>query len=968
MKTRTKNRTQNPKSLFRVLAILLAVALGTSACSLETTNQSGATGSSGQADILDAVGVEVEKPEPDNTAIEPNNNVRIGTLENGMTYYVQSNPTPEKGLSLRLAVNAGSMQQDAIDSGAAHFLEHMMFNGTEKYPGNELTKELERLGVQFGADSNAYTSQDETVYELDLPDATGSNADTALDIMAEWASAATLTEKNTIGERGVVREEARLHREGIGAQYGEAVVAAMQAGTGYENSDPLGSDENILATTPDQLRTFYDRWYRPDNMAIIAVGDLPVDELEAKIYEHFSSATSRGDNQERVEASASGERTETVRVVADPTMPTSAATLTYPISTWDPGTVGGERLGITQQIYGAILMSRLQALADDVESGISQPYAFASPVNRTNSVVQIGFEGSNLAMASALAREEITGGVSAGFSDADVEQATATLQSQFDQILAESETEEHFDITNSYVSHFLSGTPISSAEDSHARVTAILESITAEEVTELFRWDMSNSAHQLIVGGPNAEELPSEDELSKAFARGLVLDPEAIEANKGTNIEQLMSTPSPVKPVETAPLEGFENGTQITYENGLTVNFVPSQTEAGKVGFMAIGPGGFGGLELADGAVFGESVEAVASSGAGENSRTDHRRFIDKTTAELFPLFNDTLHGFGGQSGTDDLEVLMQNFHLAIASPRVDEAALAEVKSNAETTSSAVELDASWAAGNEIAKILHDNDERFDYSPSATLSQLTADKALDIYKSRYNGVDGWTVNLTGDVDGAQVEKLASLYLGTLPVGSPVEPVDSRPEILTEVDRRTLTSNGNAEAAGAVGLAYQIPREVDNKTRIELMVMDGILNDRLFTEGREELGATYGGYAYSYAEAEPTNRVSVVFESTGDPSRTEELLDVMLDAADTLAADGPTADEFERAKAVVEADFDAEPSNEDMITMMPVAMDDSEPITPELRTELLSQVTAEDIEELAQELFDQPARAEVLVRP
>ena len=211
---------------------------------------------------------------PDTTPIEISADMTVGQLDNGLRYYIVENGAPGGQVELLLAVDAGSAQQPVPDSGNAHFLEHMMFNGTEDYPVNELDAVLRGLGVEIGPDLNAYTSFDETVYQMSMPTVDEDNLELGLRVLAQWAGAATINQSDVEAERGVVREEHRLRNESGGAEINERLFEYYTQNSGYENHLPIGSPEQILATDATELRAFYDDWYRPDNMAIIAVGDI----------------------------------------------------------------------------------------------------------------------------------------------------------------------------------------------------------------------------------------------------------------------------------------------------------------------------------------------------------------------------------------------------------------------------------------------------------------------------------------------------------------------------------------------------------------------------------------------------------------------------------------------------------------------------------------------------------------------
>ena len=275
----------------RVTSGVLALLLVASACTSDTTT----TSSSVVATIVGESTATTVLDDPVlNTPLPVDSDIRIGVLPNGLTYYLRHNDylrhneSPGGRVELRLLVDVGSVQEDDDQSGGAHFLEHMMFNGTARFPRNELIAALESLGPRFGPDINAHTSFDETVYELSLA-AEPELVSLGIDVLREWAAEASLTEDDVIGERGVVLDEWRLRAQGFSSRVSDAFQELILPGSAYENRLPIGTSEAIESTEPAELRRFYEDWYRPDLMAVVVVGDIDLDDLEAQVVEAFEA-------------------------------------------------------------------------------------------------------------------------------------------------------------------------------------------------------------------------------------------------------------------------------------------------------------------------------------------------------------------------------------------------------------------------------------------------------------------------------------------------------------------------------------------------------------------------------------------------------------------------------------------------------------------------------------------------------
>ena len=381
--------------------------------------------------------------------------VRIGTLDNGLTYYLRCNDSPGHNLELRLAVNAGSLNEAEAGSGVAHFLEHMLFNGTEKYPKNELTRVLQSIGVEFGPDINAYTSYDETVYQLDLPTHDEAAVDTAFDVLAQWAHAATINPDDVEDERGVVRDEYRLGYETADGVVRVAFPRMYSMGTPYEGRLPIGSLEGIEAITAQDLRDFYEKWYVPSNMAVIAVGHLTLDHLEALVKEHFD-AIPAGEDPTDPERDSELDPESRFDIATSPGQGYSFLSLDIRLPSWDRGTVAGERELWIEQLISIMLGNRLQ---DAYEQGLlsqTDPTHWSSFGHSRG----LRFYGTNLrAEDYQTALNDFWSMMltlkAHGFVEADLARAVTAIEAGLEFAVEAAPTTLDSSYATRYVSHFL---------------------------------------------------------------------------------------------------------------------------------------------------------------------------------------------------------------------------------------------------------------------------------------------------------------------------------------------------------------------------------------------------------------------------------------------------------------------------------------------------------------------------------
>lgn len=932
----------------------------------ETTIASGAPATSVPATSLPIDG-EIElppilAPTPDLTPIDIDPAVRIGTLDNGLTYFLRSNQAPGGKLELRLAVKAGSLQQDVPDSGLAHFVEHMLFNGTESYPANELDRTLQSFGIEFGPDVNAYTSWEETVYELSLSIGDGQSVATAFDVLAEWASKATMDPDEVIAERGVVREEHRVRTETADGRLQEVFNAAYVTGTPYEGYLPIGTADNILATSGEDVRRFYDRWYRPDLMAVVVVGDLPLDVMEAEVVERFGGMEDRGDGAERIDTVQVPIDDQLVERVVDPELTRPFLSLDYWTPTWDTTTIGGDRLSILDALVGEMIRIRLESsIASGDVRGIDP---FVGPFRQSRNLSFLGFNlgGSNLTATTGDLFVELRRLEEAGFSPVELERATDGFQAFFDQQLSGASTRQDEQFASQYVEHFLGSGSIDTAEATHQRASEILESVTLAELHNHYRFLLGGSAPLVIVAGGEDETVPAIADLEAAIeAAGGATIGERVEVDL---IDELMTTPEPVEELERIVHEEI-NGVELVFENGARALFVRSDIRAGNVSLRASSDGGWSQLDAGEGPLAGLATIAVGESGLGDIDPVQLNTFLAGRSAGVSAYINELSEGFGGSASTDDLEVAFQLLHLYVTEPRIDPSGLASAIQRGEVQIREASTDPGTRSYAELV------DARYGSSPfhvlaptEAQLEAFGAEDALRIYEERLDDVDDMVLAVAGDADPDVVEDLFRRYVGTLPAGERDTWTDLRPDPPLGIIERTVDAGADDSGAG-IDMWFTGLGPVDDRSALAVEIVSTMLNTRLTESVREDLGATYGGSVVAQPQKRPDELIETFIFVSGDPDRLDLIEEAVLAEVRDLADNGPSPDEFDRAVAVLGADYDFV-SNGDLLGMLiELGRDRSgDPFTRVEARALLDVLTLGEVAELAGRMFPAGARLQV----
>ena len=621
--------------------------------------------------------------------------VRHGTLSNGLTYYVKVNRAPLERIQLRLAVRAGSVLEEESERGLAHYLEHMAFNGTASFAGNEIIDYLESIGSAFGPDLNAYTSFDETVYRLKVPTDPDAVA-TAFDILSEWAYAMTLDPNEVERERGVVLEEWRLGR-GAEQRILYQQYPVLFGDSRYSVRLPMGLKEVIETTSTDDLRGFYERWYQPDVIAVVAVGDLDPDEMEALIREHFAPPPEgaadylrayRADPPtDRPEFSVPPHADLRVNVATDPEENLTKLWIYHKV----PAQIGHDRAAyrrlLVDRLFSGMINSRLYERGREADP----PFLAA----RSGRSLLIG-DAATLYMAADLDKDRIPRGLATlveemqrvvqhGFTATELEREKANM-------LRDTESAQQRDqrpseeVADEYVRHFLDGEIVPGVDAEYALQQEMLPEITVEDVNRIAEpWREIHNA-VVLLSGPDGipAGLETETELIAKVTGGPSLEVAAYD-DAAIDAPLLAEIPEPGIIVADEPIDAI-GAWHFTLSNDVTV--IAKQTDPErdhKVLLYATSPGGTSLVEDDDYVAAFTAHSLVSGSGVGEHDEVALEKLLAGNTASLSPYIDELFEGFKGESSPDDLETLFQLVTLYATAPRLDQDCYESYSSNLRT-------------------------------------------------------------------------------------------------------------------------------------------------------------------------------------------------------------------------------------------------------------------------------------------
>ncbi len=854
--------------------------------------------------------------DPSDEPIENDDDVRTGTLDNGLRYYVRHNERPGGKASLRLAIRAGSVDEIGPNTGVAHFDEHMMFNGTEQYPENELIDVLRSFGAEFGADINAYTSFDETVYELDVPN-DGDSVEAAMNILDQWLSHASFDQAQIDSERGVVTDEWRSRTQTVDGRLSEVAEDLYLAGTPYEGRDPIGTEQSINSVPRDELVGFYDAWYRPDNAAVIVVGDIDVDDMVSEIEDRFGPALPRTDDMPaRPDTTFPLETEPGFALHSDPDQPTVDVEVDLPIPVIESDGTAGLRANILDTM---IYQSLIRRLNQDISAG-SAPFDQILP--GTNSFVAsldapalYAITTSDRVDATLQALlDEYERANRFGFSDAETDVAKQEAQAGFDSQPDRSNTTQDVQYASQYVANFLTGDPYPAADDMHDLATQIIDAVTPEALDLRLRARWHNTAAHVIISTPQDEEadMPSESDVLAMIAA--IPDRELEPREGGHELpDELMTAPAPVDPVSQEHMiddgDEYFDPVEIVFPNGARVIATSNDIVEGQVAFQAASPGGSSLVaddDVAD-ALF--AADVVTSGGVGQFNQSDLDQILADRDAGVSASITPYVDGFAGGAATTDLETVFQLVNLYMTQPRFDPVALGQVQRSYGPVVDDPSSDPDTAGIDTLLDTRYGNEPRYTILPTPDqFATLDLDGVERVWRDRFGDASDWVFAFAGDFDMDELVELASSYLGTLPGDGTVEQwVDVEdPPPACVVRQDVLAGTGDTST---LTLLFTSPAaSVDGALRANTDVVTEVLTTRLTDVIREELGESYSPRAFTFINSDPDPLVQTYMQITGSPKRIASVADLVGAELDDLATNGPSDSEFQGAFAQVQESY------------------------------------------------------------
>lgn len=819
--------------------------------------------------------------------------VTKGILDNGMHYYIQYNPKPENKLELRLAVNAGSVLEDDSQQGLAHFVEHMAFNGSRNFEKNELISYLQSIGVSFGSDLNAYTSFDETVYILPIPTDDEEKLRNGFLVLKDWAGGLLLAGEDIDAERGIIVEEWRTG-QGSDQRLRDQYLPLLLKGSKYAERMPIGKMEIIENADYEALRRYYRDWYRPDNMALIAVGDVTPEKVEELIESYFSELENPADAPERISHAVPVQEESMIKIVTDEESPGIQLQLYYKHDSKPTFTVQDYKNRIIRTLYGGMLTQRL----DEIRQKPQAPFIYAGA--RYGSFVRsLDF----FATSGAVSTGNTLVGLEAfiieneralrhGFTEGELVRVKRSLANSSERSFKEMDKMESRTMVGRYVSHFLTHGFAEGEAIRYELYQQLLPQITLAEVNAMGRELIRDINRVVIVTAPekDAASLPTESDLLDLFNAVASIEIEPYE--EGDLPDALMSQlPDPGKVVDQSVNEEV-NVTSMTLSNGMTVHFKPTEYKNDEILFTGSSKGGT--------SLYGDEDHYSASyasvlvniMGVGEFSPSNLRKILAGKNVSVTPNIGTYGENISGSTSPRDLELSLQLIHLYFTAPRMDRELVSVYFENQKNQLASAQNNPDFQFNKRLNEIVNDGNLRGMgiYDPEK-LDLIDVDRGLEIYNDRFANAANFEFLFTGNVDLETVVPLIELYLGSLPGNSGA--TDEYRDLGIRIPRgKTERIEVGVDDKSQVILYFSSPTEYTLEKSQQLSYLGEILTIKLIETLREEIGGVYGVGARGGLARTPEESFSFSVSFPCSPDNVDTLTEAVWKEIKKIQEQGP----------------------------------------------------------------------------
>lgn len=833
-------------------------------------------------------------------------NVIIGKLPNGLTYYIRKNTEPNKRAELYLGNKIGSLMENEDQLGLAHFTEHMAFNGTKDFPKNEMINYLQRAGVRFGADLNAYTGFNQTVYQLPIPTDSIEVFKTGFKILANWAGKVSMNAADIDNERGVIIEEDRQRGKNAQQRMNNQLLPFLLANSQYAKRVPIGTVEVLNSFTHDKIRSFYNDWYRPNLQTVIAVGDFDVKEVESLIKQNFSDLKNPANPKARVMYNIPDNAQPLVKIVTDKEQPYNVAQVIYRQTSGPIKTDADYKKSLIQSMINNMLSARIQELT---QKG-GAPFLFAqsnyAPYQGglvwgvsalTTIAVAPTSAGLEKAIVGALAENERM--VKFGFTNGEFETIKKKVEAGMEKQFKEKDKTKSAAYVQQYLDHFLTGASIPSADYSYAATKKVLQSVTLAEINALAKTLVTKNNIIVVVQAPekDAKDLPTEAQLLTAIkTAGNGVTPYVDDTVDKPLIAQLPTAGKIVSETKNDKV----GVTTLSLSNGVKVVLKPTDFKNDQVLFTSFGKGGTS-LASNDDFLSAENASLVGQSGVGDFNPTQLTKYLAGKTANVGAYIDTEYQGFSGSTSPKDLETAFQLIYAYATSPRKDVDIFNKNISDYKVITANKSSNPSSVYADTVQAVLSNYHKRGMPLTLSDIDKISLDKAYAFYKDRFADASGQTFVFVGNFEVDQLKPFINTYLASLPALNRNENfVDNG--INPPKGKVSKTVYKGIEDKATVQLIFHGDYEYNAANNIQLDALKAALEIKILERLREKESGVYSPNVELSVQKYPTAHYYFTISFNSSKANVDKLINAALEEVNAFKANGATAEDILKFKS------------------------------------------------------------------
>ena len=832
-------------------------------------------------------------------------NVRVGKLDNGLTYYIRHNEKPAQRADFYIAQKVGSVLEEENQRGLAHFLEHMAFNGTTNLPGMMLREYLQSRGIKFGENLNAGTGIDQTVYMVtNVPTDLPGLVDTCLLILHDWSSFIALEEAEIDNERGVILEELRT-REDADQRIMEEILPIMYPNSPYANRLPGGLPEVVANFEYQTLRDYYHKWYRPDLQGLIIVGDIDVDAIEARIKEMFADIKAPVNPAPRPQFMIEANVDPIVAIASDPEQTNYEVNLYYKTETTPDSLKNDVQYWMAEYVLNIISQMEINRL-QDITKKANPPFVYGYSYYSNYYVAPTEDAWCSMAMAKDAAGidEAITALVTEnkrmalfGFTASEYERAKADFMKQIESQYNERNNTENRRYVNECLQNFLSNEPMMGIETEYALYQQVIPNLPLEAINMYAQQLIHEDNLVIVVTAPkkDGETLPTKEEILDTYAKANAaeVEPYTEEVFDGPIVPNM---PKPGKIKKEADMHEFDAKVW-TLSNGMKVIVKKTTFKEDEIRFSATSDGGISVLKQDDYLTLQELSDLIKLGGVGNFSATDLPKVLAGKKLRVNPYIDVYSEGMSGQCTPKDLETMMQIIYLSFTAPRSDEEAFLSYVQRTKAALENQELNPMITFSDSLIKVLYNNHPLRMRMKAEDVDKLDYAKAMEMYNDRFKDPNNFTFYFVGNIDEATFKPLVEQYLASLKKNKRKETWKDINLGIPENDYICHYEKDMLQPKATIYMILNGTMEYNYRNQLYMKALSDVMDIYYTRTIREEEGGTYGVGVMGQVTNKPKDAFLFLVAFDTNKEMHERLMNKVYEGLNDVAQNGPSQEDL-----------------------------------------------------------------------